>query len=167
LNAFTADLPTYWRAARFDAPTMQGALEHLRSRKPRVLYVMLGETDEWAHGRRYDQYLDAAWRSDRFLKHLWEAAQADPDYRSKTALLVTTDHGRGSTPRDWPHHGKDVPVAERIWMALLGPATPALGVRAGTTATQSQLAASIAALLGLDFRTATPKAAPPLPDLSR
>ncbi len=82
---------------------------------------MLGETDEWAHERRYDQYLDSAWRGDRFLRHLWEAAQADPDYRGKTALLVTTDHGRGAARRDWPHHGKDVPAAERIWMAALGP----------------------------------------------
>jgi hypothetical protein len=167
LNEFTADLPSYWQGARFDAPTMQGALEHLRTRRPRVLYVMLGETDEWAHARRYDQYLDAAWRGDRFLRRLWETAQSHPDYRGRTALLVATDHGRGATPRDWPHHGKDVPAAERIWMAVLGPTTPPLGIREGITATQSQLAASVAALLGLDFRTAAPKAAPPLPDLSR
>ena len=167
LNDFTTDLPTYWQGTRLDAPTMQGALEYLRTKRPRVLYVMLGETDEWAHERRYDQYLDSAWRSDRFLRRLWEAAQALPDYRGRTALLVTTDHGRGAAPKDWPHHGKDVPAAERIWMAALGPGTPALGVREGVTATQSQLAASVAALLGLDYRTAAPKAAPPLPDLVR
>jgi hypothetical protein len=167
LNDFTADLPTYWQGTRFDAPTMQGALEYLRTRKPRVLYVMLGETDEWAHERRYDQYLDAAWRGDRFVRRLWDAAQADPDYRGKTALVLATDHGRGATPRDWTDHGKKVPAAERIWMAALGPTTPPLGVRQGVTATQSQLAASVAALLGLDFRAASRKAAPPLPDISR
>jgi hypothetical protein len=52
LNAFTADLPAYWAGSRFDAPTMQGALEYLRTHQPRVLYVMLGRTDEWAHERR-------------------------------------------------------------------------------------------------------------------
>ena len=167
LNDFTADLPSYWQGSRFDAPTMQGALEYWRTRRPRVLYVMLGETDEWAHDRRYDQYLDAAWRADRFVRRLWEAAQSDPDSRGKTALLLATDHGRGATPRDWPNHGKEVPAAERIWMAALGPGTPPLGVRPGVTATQSQLAASIAALLGLDFPAASPRAAPPLPDLLR
>jgi hypothetical protein len=111
--------------------------------------------------------LDAAWRGDRFLNRLWDAAQADPDYRGTTALLVATDHGRGATPRDWTDHGKDVPAAERIWMAVLGPGTPPLGVRAGTSATQSQLAASVAALLGLDFESAAPRAASPLPDLAR
>ena len=167
LNAFASDLPTYWQGTRLDAPTMQGALEYLRTQQPRVLYVMLGETDEWAHERRYDQYLDAAWRSDRFLRRLWDSAQSLPAYRDKTALLVATDHGRGATPRDWTDHGKEVPAAERLWMAVLGPRTPALGVRENVTATQSQFAATIAALLGADFRAAVPRAAPPLPDSSR
>ena len=39
---------------------MHAAIECLRTRKPRVLYVLLGETDEWAHEPRYDLYLDAA-----------------------------------------------------------------------------------------------------------
>ena len=165
LNEVTEDLPPYWAGGRFDAPTMHGALEYLRTRQPRVLYVMLGETDEWAHGRRYDLYLDAAWRSDRFVRRLWEAAQALPAYRGRTALVLTTDHGRGATPRDWTDHGEKVPAAEPIWMALLAPGTPPLGVRKDVEATQSQLAATVAALLGEDFRKAQPKAAPPLPDL--
>ena len=169
LNAVAEDLPPYWPSARFDAPTMHGALEYLRTRQPRVLYVMLGETDEWAHGRRYDLYLDAAWRSDRFVRRLWEEAQSLPAYRGRTALVLTTDHGRGSTPRDWTDHGQKVPAAEPIWMAVMGPGTPALGVREGVEATQSQLAATVAALLGLgeEFRKAQPKAAAPLPDLLR
>jgi hypothetical protein len=169
LNAFSEDLPAYWAGERFDAPTMQGALEHLRTRQPRVLYVMLGETDEWAHGRRYDLYLDAASRSDRFVRRLWEEAQALPAYRGRTALVLATDHGRGSTPADWTDHGQKVPAAESIWMAVMGPGTPALGLRDGVDATQSQLAATVAALLGLagEFRQAQPQAAPPLADLSR
>ena len=58
-----ADLPPYWGETRADAPTGFGALEYLKKNRPRVLYVMLGETDEWAHGRRYDLYLDSAWRA--------------------------------------------------------------------------------------------------------
>jgi hypothetical protein len=169
LNAFTAELPRLWSSERLDAITSTGALEYLRTRKPRVLYVMLGETDAWAHDRRYDQYLDAAFRSDRFVRRLWEAAQSLPAYRGKTALVLATDHGRGPTPRDWTDHGQKVPPAEAIWMAVMGPHTPALGVREGVQATQSQLAATVAALLGLgeEFRAARPEAAPPLPDLRK
>ena len=41
---------------------------------PRVLYVMLGEGDEWAHAGRYDLYLDAAFRADRFIRRVGHAA---------------------------------------------------------------------------------------------
>jgi hypothetical protein len=167
LNAFSADLPAYWGSARFDAITMQGALEHLRTRTPRVLYVALDETDEWGHERRYDLYLDAAHRSDRFIGQLWEVAQSLPSHRGKTALVVATDHGRGDGPGDWTDHGEKVPEADRIWIALMGPDTPARGVRTDTGATQSQVAATVAHLLGEDFRSGVPEAAAPLPGVTR
>jgi hypothetical protein len=162
LNEFAADLPPYWGSTRFDAPTGFGALEYLKTHRPRVLYVMLGETDEWAHGRRYDLYLDAAWRNDRFVQRLWETAQSMPEYRGRTALIVATDHGRGDTASDWTSHGEKVPAADRIWMAALGPGVPPLGVRAKVDVTQAQIAATIAALLGENYAAAQPSAAAPL-----
>jgi hypothetical protein len=167
LNEFAADLPPYWGATRFDAPTGFGALEYLKTRRPKVLYVMLGETDEWAHGRRYDLYLDAAWRNDRFIQRLWDTAQSIPEYRGRTALLVATDHGRGDTAKDWTSHGEKVPAADRIWMAAMGPGVPPLGVRANVEVTQAQIAATIAALLGEHYAAAQPSAAPPLDFVSR
>jgi hypothetical protein len=163
INAIADDLPPYWDGVPFDATTMQAAFECLRSRRPRVLYVMLGETDEWAHGGRYDLYLDAAWRGDRFIRRLWDMAQAMPGYRGRTALLVTTDHGRGATAADWTDHGRKVPAAERTWMAVMGPGVGPLGVREGVTVTTGQVAATVAALLGQDFHKAIPATAPPLP----
>ncbi len=84
------------------------------------------------------------------------------EYKDKTALVLTTDHGRGATRLDWTDHGQKVVGAEFIWIAVMGPDTPKLGVRADVSATQSQVAATIAHLLGEDFRAASPKAAPPL-----
>lgn len=161
-NDLLLSLPHYWPDNVFDTVTMGFAREHLLRHKPRVFYVGLGETDEWGHGRRYDLYLEAAHQADRFLADLWRLVQGLPEYRGKTALLVTTDHGRGATRVDWTDHGKDVPGAEFIWIALLGPDTPALGVRENVEATQSQVAATIAHLLGEDFATASPRAAVPL-----
>lgn len=166
INELAADLPPYWGSTRFDAPTAMGALEYLKTERPRVLYVMLGETDEWAHGRKYDLYLDAAWRNDRFIRQLWDTAQSLPEYKDATALVLTTDHGRGDQPKDWTSHGRDVPVADRIWIAVMGPGVPASGVRANVNATQAQVAATVAALLGEDFTKAEPRVAPPL-DLGR
>jgi hypothetical protein len=163
LNDLAADLPPYWGNVRFDAVTMQGALDYLVTRKPRVLYVMLGDTDEWAHERRYDLYLDAANRGDRFIQRLWETVQRMPEYRGRTALLLATDHGRGAGI-DWTDHGRDVPAAERIWVASLGPGVriQESGLRGNLT--QAQFAATIAGLLGqeAEFRHDNPKAAPSL-----
>ncbi|HEV8197841.1 MAG TPA: hypothetical protein VGP87_14435 [Gemmatimonadales bacterium] len=158
LNDLAREIPRYWGNVRFDAVTMEGALHYLRTRRPRVLYVMMGDTDEWAHERRYDFYLDAINRGDRFLKTLWETVQRMPEYRGRTALLAATDHGRGST-NDWTDHGRDVAASDRIWMAGLGFRIQDSVVRGPHT--QAQFAATIAGLLGLEaeFRRANPKAA--------
>jgi phosphopentomutase len=130
-----------------------------------VLYIMLGDGDEWAHEGRYDLYLDAAQRGDRLIKRVWDTLQSLPAYAGKTTLLLTTDHGRGDTTKDWSDHGRKVPAAESTWMAALGPGVPALGVRQGVTVTTSQLAATIALVVGETFQAASPKAAPPLPGI--
>lgn len=127
----------------------------------------MGETDEWGHGRRYDLYLDAANKNDRYLADLWQTLQKLPQYKDKTSLVITTDHGRGDTRVNWTDHGEKVPSAEFIWIGVLGPDTPALGLREGIETTQSQVAATIAHLLGEDFCSASPKAAQPLPNVRK
>ncbi len=85
-----------------------------------------------------------------------------PGYRNRTALLVATDHGRGSA-EDWTDHGREVPAAQRIWFAALTPSALSRPPSAASgNYTQAQFAATIAALLGLEreFRAAHPKAAP-------
>jgi hypothetical protein len=166
INDVADDLPPIWEGAPLDAPIMHAAIECLRTRRPRVLYVMLGETDEWAHERRYDLYLDAAFRADRFMRRVWEMVQGMPEYAGTTALVLATDHGRGATAQDWTDHGRKVPAAEGTWSAVMGPGTPALGVRESVTVTTAQVAATIAALVGEDFRAAVPAAAPPLPGVT-
>jgi phosphopentomutase len=156
-------LPRYWVDNTFDVLAIGATRSALERRRPRVLYIGLGETDEWGHGRRYDLYLDAANKADRFLAELWAWLQKDPQYKDRTALLITTDHGRGSTRADWTDHSKTVSGAEFIWIAVMGPDTPALGERDNIEATQSQVAATIAALVGEDFNAASPKAASALP----
>jgi len=163
INQLATDLPRHWEYGTLDAPMVYAALEALKTQQPRVLYVMLGEGDEWAHEDRYDLYLDATFRADQFIQRVWDTVQSLPAYANRTTLLVTTDHGRGATVTDWSDHGRDVPAAENTWFAALGPSVPSLGVRGDLTVTTSQLAATIAAVLGEDFRTASPKAAPPLP----
>ena len=163
INEMVRDLPRLWRGNVFDIVTHRGAMEYLVRHRPRVLYVGLGETDEWAHARRYDLYLESAQRSDRYLREIWETLQSLPEYRDKTALVLTTDHGRGGTQRDWINHSADTPGAEYIWVAAMGPGIAASGVRENVQVTQSQIAATLATLVGEDFSRSSAGAAPPLP----
>jgi hypothetical protein len=165
LNDLASDLPPYWGYGTFDAPMAYAAIDALRTSRPRVLYLMLGDGDEWAHEGRYELYLDAAQRADRFIKLVWDTLQSIPEYSGKTTLLLATDHGRGDTVKDWKDHGRNVPAAESTWMAALGPGVPALGVREGVTVTTSQLAATIAGVVGEDFTATSPKVAAPLPGI--
>ncbi len=168
LNRLMAETPRMWDGVRYDSLTFAAMLEHLKREKPRVLYVSLGETDEFAHEGRYDLYLEAAHRVDAFLERLWTTLQDMPEYRGSTSLVVSTDHGRGGLPDGWRSHGAKVPGAEKIWIAVIGPDTPALGERSEVEAvTQSQIAATVAALLGEDYVADNPKAAPPIAEVLR
>jgi hypothetical protein len=150
----------------YDAFVQQAMLEYVREKKPRTLFVGFGETDEWAHEGRYDLYLRAAHRFDAFVAELWTQMQAMPEYRGQTTFIIATDHGRGDGRTGWRNHGQEVDGAEAIWLAVMGPDTPPLGERTNAvTVTQSQIAATIAALLGEDFRAAAPHAAPPIADV--
>ena len=155
-------LPRYWKDNVFDVITMEAVKDELVQRKPRVMYIALGETDEWGHGRRYDLYLNAAHNADQFLADLWQQLQRSPQYAGKTAMLITTDHGRGSNKVDWTDHGKDVPGAEHIWLAAIGPGVMPKGLREKVNIKQVQVASTVARLLGEDFQQASPKAAPPI-----
>ncbi len=150
-----------------DAFVQARLLDYLESNHPRALFVGFGETDDWGHAGRYDLILEAVHHLDLFVHELWDTMQLMPEYRGQTTFIITTDHGRGSGLVDWKEHGIKEKGSENIWIATIGPDTAPLGERHGAPAVaQAQIAATIAALLGQDYRTAVPLAAPPLPVLS-
>ncbi|MGD8328281.1 MAG: alkaline phosphatase family protein [Acidobacteriota bacterium] len=153
---------------RDDELTFFAALEYLAARRPRVLYLSFDGTDTDAHSRRYDRYLGSAHMADEYLRMLWETLQSTEGYAGTTTLIVTTDHGRGDAPDEWRSHGEDVAGSQLVWLAAIGPGIEALGLRTDVpTLTQSQVAATVAALLGLDYPAAVPQAAAPIEALLR
>jgi hypothetical protein len=166
LDQLISEIPSPWADEHFDAFVHHAALDVIDTRCPRALYVNFGETDDWAHGRRYDRYLQSAHRFDRAVQDLWTKLQSLPQYRGCTTLVLTTDHGRGETPKDWTSHGESVPNSGQMWMAALGPDTPALGERKNCTpVVQAQVAATIPGFFGEDYRAAVPEAAAPVAEM--
>jgi len=150
----------------YDAFLQVPLLDSFAQQQPRVLFIGYGETDNWAHAGRYDLVLHSAHHFDRFVGELWERLQSLPAYRDSTTFIITTDHGRGSGLTQWKEHGVEQKGSENIWIAVLGPDTPPLGERSHAAEVhQAQIAATIAALLGKDFRQAVREAAPPISEV--
>lgn len=118
---------TPWDTVRHDFVTAGLAVEYLKQYRPRLLYIGLGEADDWAHARRYDRVLQAIRIFDESLQELWETLQSLEEYRDKTTLILTADHGRGTRRSDWHSHGKDVKGSDDIWLAIIGPDAPDQG----------------------------------------
>jgi len=135
LNQLQDDLPRMWHNVRNDALTFRYAMESFKRDRPEVLFIGLGESDDYGHARAYDQYLFSLARADRFIKELWTAVQADRRYKNRTTLIVTTDHGRGDGKASpWTNHGSGLTTTKKTatpieiaqgsdetWAGLLGP----------------------------------------------
>lgn len=162
MNQLMESLPNPLGDVRLDAFTFYYGMEYMKKNKPRVMFFAFDETDDFAHGGEYGAYLNAAHYTDRFLSELWTYLQSDPQYKDKTTLLITCDHGRGNNAEDWKHHGKKIAEADQIWFAVMGPDSKPLGeVKEPGQLYQNQLAKTIAGFLGLDF-VPTEKAGEPV-----
>jgi hypothetical protein len=165
LNQLKEKSPRVWLDESFDSLPFYTAMEYVRLKKPRVLFIGLGETDNWAHMGSYPEYLNAVHRDDQYLSELWTQLQSMPEYRDQTTLIVLPDHGRGSGPL-WRLHALPVPGAGQTWMAFLGPDTPPMGERRmAASVADSQIAATIAAALGEDYNAEMTKAGTPIEDV--
>ena len=166
--------------AATDVRTGRAGFELLDLKKPRLLYIAFGDTDEYAHVGDYEAYLSALERGDEYLRLLWRKLQADPYYRDQTTLIVSTDHGRGHQPHEaWRDHSgpryhalnpnyqpqynaTGVVGSDAIWVAALGPSVSRGGAqryRDGNCGLQAQIAKSIVVALGGDPARFTAEAA--------
>ncbi len=153
LNAMIKEIRGPWGGVRLDPFTHHYAMEYVKKNSPKVVYIAYGETDDFAHDGEYDQYLYAARQTDQFIKELWEYVQSHDQYKDKTTFLITTDHGRGTVPKEtWKHHGTRIEGADQIWLAVIGPDTEAKGeIKVEGQLYQKQVAKTAAAFMGLDF----------------
>lgn len=138
-------------SARHDAFTFHMAMVYLDHMQPEHLFIAFDETDDWAHQQRYDMVLRSLAYFDQALGELWDYIQRSPAYRGSTTLVITADHGRGSTVKDWTDHGPDTPGDDQSWVAFIGPDTAATGEASNSAPCFLQdIAPTMLALLGID-----------------
>lgn len=141
-----------------DVFTHYKAFNYLVTKKPKVLYISYGETDEWAHEGHYKDYLDAAHQVDQWIKDIWEFTQKDPRYKNKTAIFISTDHGRGDENKEeWTSHNNKIKDAHQIWFAVIGPGIQNKGeIKEPLQLWQNQFAQTMAWILGMSFKAQHP-----------
>jgi hypothetical protein len=181
LNTLHEDIPTPWPTVRNDAFTHHYAKSWFSRAEPRLLYIAYGETDDFAHDGKYDEYILAAHRTDRFIQEIWGMIQSTPGYRDNTNLILVVDHGRGEDPIEtWQHHAsmrslqgymrslaqyeQGIVGSENTWMAALGPdiADNGLIATGDDCLLNVGIAATVLELLGEDYRQHNPAMAAPI-----
>lgn len=153
IDKWNTTIPAHNPYAKTDTFTYKFAKEYMHRNHPRFTFIGFDETDDFAHGGEYDAYLGTAHTLDSYMQDLWNFVQSDPQYKDKTTIIITCDHGRGDIPKlEWRHHGH-VLGAENIWVAVMGPDVAALGeVKTKEHLHQNQIASTIAALLGFEYK---------------
>jgi len=153
-----------WEEGTNDVLTFRMALAYLQKNQPRVMWLALLNTDDWAHEDRYDRYVEYLHLADGLIAELWNTVQSMDAYSDKTTLIITTDHGRGRQGSDWSEHDSPtIPGTNDIWMAVIGPDTPDIGeVKTPGTSYQGQAASTMLHYLGIDYRLLGADALPPV-----
>lgn len=134
-----------------DQYTFYGGLSYMKKKHPKIIYISLGETDEFAHQGAYWWYLRSAHQADQWLADLWAFVQSDDQYKNKTVLFFTVDHGRGNG-EEWTSHNSSIRNSNEMWFAVLGNGIKPKGeIKSEGIIYQKQFAATWASLLGFDY----------------
>ncbi len=158
MNEMMFQIPVPWGSVRFDAFTYHFAMNYLKAKRPRLFYISFDETDEYAHYGQYDQYLYSMNRLDGYIQSIWEWVQSTYTLKDRTTLIISTDHGRGDKVLDeWQSHGSAIAGAKKVWLAVIGPDTPAFGeIENRDPVYSTQIAKTIATFLNVDYKNERP-----------
>jgi hypothetical protein len=129
------------------------SLWYLKKYKPNAMYLSYGDTDELAHAGNYPEYLKAAHRFDEFIKSIYDFVNTEPEYKGKTTILITTDHGRGDIIKtQWTSHGQEINDSHQIWYAMIGAGVEPLGeVKSKEQVYQKELIHKLSKISNLNF----------------
>jgi hypothetical protein len=152
INAVQDKAITNKTATRYDMLTYSTAKEYIKDHQPKIVVIGFGETDDFAHQKRYDLYLQQANQIDRMIAELWNMVQTTAGYKNNTSFFITTDHGRGNNKKHWSGHSTFINGSSQSWLAMMGPGIESLGERNNKQQMYSkQLAETIARLAGEEF----------------
>jgi predicted AlkP superfamily pyrophosphatase or phosphodiesterase len=119
INAMAQGHRPPWGGSRYDRFTFELAKYYIKKHRPRITYIQLVDTDEYAHLGERKKYEQAIKTFDQWTSELLELlASLGGDYGRNTSVVITTDHGRGRGFL-WKHHSKEYLSAKRVWALII------------------------------------------------
>lgn len=97
-------------------------LDILDTYEPSLTMVNLHEVDIRGHKTTYEEYVVGIVNADSLMFDLWNWIQSSDYYRDRTALIITTDHGRHSDDVEtgYMDHGCNCQGCQRAFILGLG-----------------------------------------------
>jgi hypothetical protein len=143
---------------RPDALTADLAIQYLRARAPKFMFLGLGEPDEFGHANDYAGYLRSLRYADQRIGEIHQILQELAARGTRTALFVTADHGRADS---FVNHGAQFPESARVWLIASGSALHATGyVASPKPRSLADLAPTVRQIAGLPRDTHAAAGAP-------
>jgi hypothetical protein len=100
------------------------ARQLMRQLSPSLLWITLHDIDI-AHSGAYSLYIEGIRRSDRLCAEIWQAIEADSEYKGRTTMFILPDFGRDSDMNPggngFQHHRTGDALSRTTWMMTLGP----------------------------------------------
>ena len=91
--------------------------------RPKLVYAILPHVDSVGHSGDYKKYTESISHADELIWKIWQQIQFNPDYKDKTTLIITTDHGRHTEGvRDgFKSHGDSCEGCRHTYCVMIGP----------------------------------------------
>lgn len=148
---------------RPDYYTGKIATRYLEAKKPRFLFVGMGDGDEFAHKNDYRGYISALQQEDKIIGDVMHDLDAMGERGKQTTMIVTADHGRCA---EFVGHGADCPESGRTWIVAAGGQVPSRGyVDLATERHLADIAPTLRIVLGLPPGDATENAGVPIAEM--
>lgn len=135
-----------------DAETFPVIKETLARDHPHLVLINLKQPDSGGHSGKWENYIEGLKASDAYALELWNFLQADSEYRDKTALFITHDHGRhlDGVADGFVNHGDNCEGCRKVSLLALGPDFKK-GAVLENQSEQIDLPVTIADLLGFEM----------------
>lgn len=139
---------------RSDSLTFEHIKVALANQQPHLLIINFKDPDFYGHAADSARYIQAIKNTDKYVGEIWKILQTSPNYKNKTTLFVTNDHGRhlNGVANGFISHGDGCEGCRHVELFALSPDFKK-NITLAAAYEQIDISATIAELLHFRFNT--------------